>query len=300
MALPEVWILLRCESGTKVKKRAPAYSKYQQWVDAGRPYWTGVSLANQFTDLPHLRGQLTKGDTPYNRSKLDVYLRDRLALVAAPSPPAPLPGRGEENIAAVAEVLTDGAARSAGDIARFNSIATDQPEMVAEVGPAASDPILPLGGSALKLPDYKDLPPALQHARLENVKKRRRAAELHRLLREDPDAEESVQADRVAELVELMDSVMASYDVEREYLLSGTVPLAEEDLVQQYEKMPLFELVDMITNSLRPMVSRWRKQCTVRAKNGKEDKLVEEAEAGRDARKAKRHPQHYGGKPVVI
>lgn len=242
----------------------PAYSKYQQWCDAGKPYWTGVALANHVNGFPVLKKHLNAKESPWNRMKLDVFLRDHFSHLpaerlqphevlqeqqATPRPtraPAPLPD--VPPVPAPAEPPAKVVLRG-----HFGAKAMEQ-HKVATPGPEAPTP---WSDSSLALPPFEALPPVLQQARLENVKRRRRAEELHDRLAEGiADAYE--RQDVVGELVQLMDTVMSSYDAERQYMLTKVAPHVAEDETAAIERMDLFTLQRFITNQLAPRVSRLR------------------------------------------
>jgi hypothetical protein len=251
----------------KPTPKPPAYSKYQQWVDAGRPYWTGVALANAVTGYPTLKRTLNAKETPYNRSKLDGFLAEHLRLIPADK----LKPEDRQAVAAsettqqqpkpVAEARAQANAAPAARTVKLRggtAVVIDNP--VAQLGP---DIPPAWSESNMALPPFHQLPEVLKRARIENNQKRKRATELHSQLA-DGIADDGVRRDVVQEIVELMDEVTASYDVEREYVLNGTTPELAEDMREQYERLDLFELHEVITNKLAPRVSYWKKQCNLR------------------------------------
>jgi len=248
--------------------RKPTYSKYQQWVDAGRPYWAGVSLANHVRGYPTLKKHFNAKESPWNKLKLDVFLRDHfselpaeelqpqdVAQAQAATPrtahaalPPPTPSVAAQ--APAPKVVLRG---------HFGNTTVD----AGKVGNPGPKPQAPWTESSLALPPFEALPEVLQRARVENVQRRRRAEELHDRLAEGI-ADAYQRQDAISELVMLMDTVMASYDAEREYMLHRVVPHVPDDEVATMRKMDLYTLHRTITNSLSPRVSRLRNQTRLR------------------------------------
>jgi hypothetical protein len=117
--------------------------------------------------------------------------------------------------------------------------------------------------SKMVLPEFHELPDVLKKARLDNNERRRRASELHDQLAEGIE-DRYLRRDVVQEIVELMDIVTASYDAEREYVLSGATPQLSPDMREQYDRLEVWQLGDVLTNKLRPRVSYWKRQCKLR------------------------------------
>lgn len=245
------------------KPQPPAYSKYHQWCDADKPYWSGVALANQVPGFATLKKTLNRQESPYNRQKLDLFLRDHMAMepaaelrpeeraaveqaeaVMQPPPPVPL---------ATASKPTKMVKLKGGTaVVIDNAISNLGPQIAA-----------PWSTSKLALPDFDRLPDVLKKARLENNERRRRASDLHDQLAEGI-ADPILRRDVVAEIVELMDVVSASYDAEREWVLSGATPLHDQDMRAQYDRLDVHQLLEVITNKLAPRLSYWKRQCRLR------------------------------------
>lgn len=361
------------------KKSDPAYSRYHQWADDGKRYWEGVSLFNSLNTLPTLRHNLNRRESKNNRTKLEYLMWKHFRSVPA-------------EVRHTVEVIDTSGEPPA---ARPQPVARG-PQPVAAT-PDGVD--IPWSDSRLKLPVFSALPDVLKQARIENMKRHRRACALHAalaqrnadpgdsgtihfrdmlrmmgerdpagtpvrfnlrgftynrktkeggrtsayhdatLLVEDalpnprdidkraaerkaraeattakhrpgdhfrnatrdlltPDQEKhrviiwtithfngmrvvlgsapshepqatseeqleawslQLAAKTVRELVETMDAVCMAWDVERRFQQSGALPDVPEDLRAQFMKLPLHKLEKMITNSIRPKVSRWKR-----------------------------------------
>jgi hypothetical protein len=254
------------------KQRKPKYSKYDQWVEAGRPYWAGVSLANAVPGMPHLKRTLNARDTPYNRSKLDSFLRLHLGMVPAEpiTPQEVQEVQQQEQQAPPAKVR-----RSTKGAAKGTAPAVPVDNKVSKLTP--SEPPV-LSDSSLKLPTFADLPEVLQRARIENIQRRREARMLHERLC-DGIADDNERAQVCARIVELMDCVWASYDVERQWMLHGTLPAMPEDIADELRAMDLYRLKTYIVNQAAPRVSRWKAQVKLRTGDALAEAQMKLAEA---------------------
>lgn len=239
-------------------KRKPLYSVYQRWCDAGKPYWTGVSLFNEVTGFPTLKRNLNAKDSPNNRMKLDGMLAQYFSTV----PAAPLKEEELQSVhtteKAAATKPHTGAPASVVKLRGGASVVIDN--AISKMGPEIP---APYSTSKFALPTFSELPDVLKKARLENTERRRQASMLHDQLAEgidDPD----LRSDVCAEIVQRMDMVMASYDAEREWKLHKVTPLKDEDIRVQYERLDLFELKTVLVDRLSPRVSYWKKQCRLR------------------------------------
>jgi hypothetical protein len=249
--------------------RKATYSKYQQWVDAGRPYWAGVALANHVRGFPTLKKHFNAKESPWNRLKLDVFLRDHFstlpaealqpqdvaqAKAATPRPPHTILPPATPDVPAPTAAPTKTVLRG-----HFGASTID----AGKVGSPGPKPAPPWTESSLALPPFEELPEVLQRARVENVQRRRRAEELHERLAEGI-ADAYQRQDTISELVMLMDTVMASYDAERDYMLHRVVPHVPDDEATTLRRMDLYTLQRTIANSLSPRVSRLRNQTRLR------------------------------------
>lgn len=254
-------------------RKKVAYSKYQQWCDAGRPYWTGVALANAVPGFAHLKRQLNRVESDWNRQKLDGFLAEHLAQVPAEILKEEDRVRVQETEAAMQAPPAVPTAAEAPPAAPKRVVKLKGGKAV-EINNAVADigPNIPAAWSESKmtLPSFEELPDVLKKARIDNNERRRRASMLHDQLAEGID-NPGLRRDVVQEIVELMDLVSASYDAEREYVLNRVVPLQDPDIREQYERLELYQLGDLIVNKLRSRVSYWRRQCKLR--DG--DELVE-------------------------
>lgn len=363
------------------KKNAPAYSRYHQWADAGKPYWEGVSLFNQWKRYPSLRALLNARESKNNRTKLDYMLRKYLMAVPG-TPPSQQPAPSHEPKEGSHEPR-----------------ATSRGPLEAALGPEVD---LPWTDSKFRLPTFAQLPDVLKQARIDNMARFHKACALHAALNEriteeahgsihlrdalrlmhektpagalipfrytgythnrrtheggrlteypealplvedalpnprtlrDRDADKKAKAADLAakhkpgdhfrnatrdlllptgekvrviiwtmmrfngmrvvlgtshepraasheqieasqlvrDLVETMDAVCIAWDIERRWQQHGALPEVPEDLRTQLMKRPLHELKDMVTNSLRPRVSRWKRAADQR----EDDELVE-------------------------
>lgn len=238
-------------------KRKPPYSKYQQWCDAGKPYFTGVKLAMQQGGFPHLMRTLHAKDSPHNRMKLDGFLAQHMSTVPAEQLKA-------EDLATVA--TTEKAEAKKTNRKPLHTVKLQSgAEVVIDNAISNMGPAIPRAwsDSKLALPEFHELPDVLKKARLENNARRKRASELHDQLAEGI-ADHGLRRDVCAEIVQLMDLVTASYDAEREWKLNKNLPLEDTDIRAQYERLDLFELKTVIVDRLSPRVSYWKKQCKLR------------------------------------
>lgn len=385
-------------------KRKPIYSKYQQWCDAGKPYFTGVKLALQVDGFHHLKRTLHAKDSPYNRQKLDGFLATHMSTVPAEQLKAEDLQQVATTEAAEKKKTKRGLPPKVVTLSTGAAVSIDN--AVSRMGPAIP---AAWSDSKLALPEFAELPDVLKKARIENNERRKRASQLHdqicewslqpsgaamktihlrdalRLMGEigpneqpapfryagfthnrktgnggerieipeavllteaalanprsmrvreqsraakatNPSAKHRPGAhfrsatrdlllptgekhrvivwlmtefngmrvihgsggysstatttangtaptsldDRIlrrdvcAEIVQLMDLVTASYDAEREWKLNKTVPLQDDDLRAQYQRLDLYELKTVLVDRLSPRVSYWRKQCKLR------------------------------------
>lgn len=245
---------------------APAYSKFQQWCDAGKPYWSGVGLANQVSGYPTLKKTLNTRESPYNRQKLEGFLREHMSMV----PAAELKAEDLQKVEADEAVHTSRKAQPKAapavlsPTAKVVKLKGGKPVIIDnEVSKLGPNIPAAWSESKLVLPEFNELPDVLKKGRIESTEHRRIASMLHSQLAdgiEDP----VLRSDVCAEIVQRMDLVSAHYDLERDWKLHDRVPDLPEDMRTKLEAMDLYELKELITNSLSPRVSRWRKACKVR------------------------------------
>ncbi len=264
-------------------KKSTTYSKYQQWCDADKPYWSGVGLANQVLGYGHLKRVLNAKESPWNKQKLDLFLREHMSAVPAEELKAADRAEAVATEQVAAQVAEQPRPLNPADQPRVVKLRGGKPVIIdnaiSRLGP---DVPAAWSTSKLVLPEFHELPDVLKKARLENNDRRREASMLHDQLAEGIE-DDQLRRDMVAELVQRMDAVMASYDAERDWKLNGHVPNLPDDARATFEAMDLYKLKELITNSLAPRVSRWRK--AVKVRDG--DNLVEakmrlaEAEADR-------------------
>lgn len=252
------------------KPKPPAYSKYQQWCDAGKPYWSGVALANNVTGFATLKRTLNTRESPYNGQKLDLFLREHMALVPAEKLQA------EQAAAIAADEVATGTAKKKGrtgatTVAPPPTAAKPSVQLrtgatvVIDNAVSALGPNVPAAWSESKLvlPDFFELPDVLKKGRLESTERRRIASQLHDQLCEGI-ADQFLRRDVCGEIVQRMDAVSAHYDLERDWKLNGHAPNLPEDTRAKLEALDLYALKELITNRLAPRVSRWKRACKLR------------------------------------
>ncbi len=236
----------------------PTYTKYQEWVDAGRPYWVGVSLFNQLNVLPQLRMLLNKRENPFNVAKLDSELKARLS--AMPGTPAQRRRKG---------------ATPATPPPPPEQVAKDLGRLGPDMPKAYTDP-------KVKAPPYAALPAILQQGRIKAVETMRKRSALHdmlageyelitdmhgevvgrRWLREPLSGELAEQTCR--QIVELSDAIAAHFDAELNWVQTGALPITPASLQEELGALTDAQLERRLTNQVRPRISRWKRAMATR------------------------------------
>jgi hypothetical protein len=256
---------------------SPLYSKYQEWVEAGKPYWVGVSLFNQLNVLPQLRGLLNKRENPYNVKKLDSELKARLSRV--PGTPADKRPKGATPATPKVE--------PAPLATRHSPLAT--PAEDATLGKLGPDVPKAYTDPKLKAIPFATLPALLQKARIEAIAKVKQRTVLHDQLAGEftlvKDAQgqvigrkwsrkplEGTDAEQAARtIVELSDAISAHFDAETHWVETGALPETPMTLLEELAKLDDGQLERRLNNQSRPAVSRWKKK----VKEADGEKLVE-------------------------
>ncbi len=251
---------------------APAYTKYQEWVDAGRPYWPGVALFNQLNVLPALRGLFNKRESTYNREKLASELKKRLSQITGTPPEKTATGPAVSKPATPDSRTPDSSDSRTPD--SVDSKASRLPPELSQLGPefprAYTD-------AKLKAIPFATLPAVLQQGRIAAIAKYRQRSQLHdqlagewelvrdaegrpmgrRWLREPLQGDE---AERVAQtIVELSDAIATHFDAEVNWATTGALPVTPKSLLEELAELTDLQLERRLKNQVNHRIKRWKK-----------------------------------------
>lgn len=226
-----------------------ALSKYQAWLNAGRPYFEGLAMLNELPGMYPLKRTLSRGPSTYNSAKLQHMLRAHFSKVKATA--AKATGQALRDQLDEALERADQLQEERDELELDLQDAADGERAARRQAAGASLPPEPYSTSKLKALPFADLPTPLQRWRIETAERYTKRSLAHRHLREGIGDPRQRQA-TVRDIVELTDAINAYWKAERAYARTGAVPQAQPTEAQRIEALDPFAAQRELVNQVRP------------------------------------------------
>lgn len=154
------------------------YSKYDEWCDAGKPYWQGVTLFIKLHTLPVLQKHLQSGDGEYNQRCLDGELKKAYSKV---------PGVKMESVVKSPESSESAESGVPGPKSpEAKSIEKVEPpvnmamaERLVQLPAEKMEEVVAITGAKKKVIPFANLPPSLKEGRMKAEQLREQRNRLH-------------------------------------------------------------------------------------------------------------------------